>query len=126
MKSYPYSRLPDSSIRLLHLLPSPDKTSPIKCRLSTYPLLKTDRPHRYEALSYVWGTEADQKSINVDNHKIDIGINLHDALIRLRDDFFERVLWADALCINQHDNSEKGIQVQAIALIYAKASQVVV
>jgi thiamine pyrophosphate-dependent acetolactate synthase large subunit-like protein len=38
----------------------------------------------------------------------------------------ERILWVDAICINQHDNDEKGQQVQSMAKIYAKASRVIV
>jgi hypothetical protein len=38
----------------------------------------------------------------------------------------ERILWIDAICINQEDNAEKGQQVQSMAKIYAKASRVIV
>jgi hypothetical protein len=52
--------------------------------------------------------------------------NLHAALSHLRDPFIERILWIDAICINQEDNEEKGRQVRLMAKIYAKASRVVV
>ncbi|KAK0640661.1 heterokaryon incompatibility protein-domain-containing protein [Cercophora newfieldiana] len=125
MKPYRYSHLPGGSIRLLHLLPA-NENSLIECRLSTHPLLKTSRPHIYEALSYVWGSESNPKLITLDGQDVEIGVNLHDALAHLRDEFVERVLWVDALCINQQDNMEKGKQVQAMALIYAKACRVIV
>jgi hypothetical protein len=38
----------------------------------------------------------------------------------------ERIIWIDAICINQEDNDEKGQQVQSMAKIYAKASRVIV
>jgi hypothetical protein len=48
------------------------------------------------------------------------------ALLHLRDRFVERIIWIDAICINQDDNGEKGQQVQTMAKIYAKASRVIV
>ncbi|KAI1015049.1 hypothetical protein LB503_004022 [Fusarium chuoi] len=52
--------------------------------------------------------------------------NLHAALLHLRDHFIERIIWIDAICINQEDNDEKGRQVQSMAEIYAKATRVIV
>jgi len=52
--------------------------------------------------------------------------NLLAALFHLRDDFVERILWIDALCINQKDDVEKGQQVQSMVKIYAQASRVIV
>jgi hypothetical protein len=37
-----------------------------------------------------------------------------------------RVLWLDAICINQEDNAEKSIQVPLMRQIYQQASQVCV
>ena len=48
------------------------------------------------------------------------------ALTRLRDRSLERIIWADAICINQGDTEERNIQVQSMAKIYAKASRVIV
>lgn len=52
--------------------------------------------------------------------------NLHVALLHLRNRFFERILWVDAVCINQDDDGEKGLQVQSMGEIYASANGVVV
>lgn len=52
--------------------------------------------------------------------------------LRLKDDWFcadgptERVIWADALCINQQDDKEKSHQVKLMASIYSRASRVVI
>jgi tetratricopeptide (TPR) repeat protein len=50
-----------------------------------------------------------------------------------RDDYWsradsptERAVWADAICINQEDTEEKSEQVKLMALIYSRASQVVI
>ena len=37
-----------------------------------------------------------------------------------------RIIWVDAVCINQEDKQEKEHQVQYIAKIYGKASYVIV
>ncbi|KAK3985816.1 ankyrin repeat-containing domain protein [Cladorrhinum sp. PSN332] len=131
MSSYSYVRLPEDSIRLLHLFPHPDENSPIKCRLSTCTVLSSGRAHNYEALSYVWGRSEPEANLNPiiyldDDQKVRVGANLHSALKHLRDDFVERVVWVDAVCINQNDKIEKGQQVKEMAKVYAKASRVIV
>jgi hypothetical protein len=46
--------------------------------------------------------------------------------VHLRDPVFERVLWCDAICINQQDEEEKVYQVGSMAKIYGFARRVVV
>src|SRR5271169_1833250 len=55
-----------------------------------------------------------------------IGSNLAAALRKLRDRQQERVLWPDAICINQNNWTEKGRQVPIMRDIYANARQVIV
>jgi len=52
--------------------------------------------------------------------------NLREALERLRDPVLERVIWIDAIYINQGDTEEKSRQVQVMSMVYAKAIRVVV
>src|SRR5690242_3272894 len=47
--------------------------------------------------------------------------NLADALRAFRHKRLVRILWADALCINQMDTRERGQQVKLMGLIYWKA-----
>ncbi|KAK0724351.1 heterokaryon incompatibility protein-domain-containing protein [Lasiosphaeris hirsuta] len=121
----PYTPLPKGCIRLLRLLPPPDDKSRTECQLITYSLLDSRRTHSYEALSYVWGSEESKEPIWVDGNKLSVGGNLYKALSHLRDCFVERILWIDAICINQRDDKEKGHEVQSMAKIYAKASHVI-
>ena len=114
-------------MRLLRLLPPSDEKSRIDCQLITRSLLDSGRTHPYDALSYAWGTEENnQPSIYIDGNEQSTRPNLYKALLHLRDCFVERIMWIDAICINQDDNDEKGRQVQSMAKIYAKASRVVV
>ncbi|KAL6922571.1 hypothetical protein FSST1_006597 [Fusarium sambucinum] len=126
MGPYQYSQLAECSIRLLRLIPHPDRQSHIHCQLFDFPLSDSTSTCQYEALSYVWGSDKKPFSISVNHGELHIGANLHAALGNLRHDNLERVLWIDALCINQDDTTEKGQQVQLMAKIYAKAHCVIV
>ncbi|TGO15317.1 hypothetical protein BTUL_0041g00010 [Botrytis tulipae] len=121
MSSYSYSSLPASGedIRLLRLLPNEDEAAPLHCELRDYSLRRsTSRAHLYEAVSYVWGDPDNTLSIFVDKRQFQVTVNLHAALLRLRDHSFERILWVDAICINQNNNDERRQQVQLMARIY--------
>jgi hypothetical protein len=125
---YRYSPLPrPGSIRLLRLMAHTDENTRIECRLFDYPLQELgEGTHLYEALSYVWGDPNNLRSISIDKHDLPITINLHAALLCLRDRFIDRTIWVDAICINQGDVIEKGMQVRYMAEIYSKASRVIV
>ncbi|CAH0056736.1 unnamed protein product, partial [Clonostachys solani] len=57
---------------------------------------------------------------------MEVGINLHLALHQLRYETSSRVVWADAVCINQSDVEERSEQVALMGEIFQKAYQVVV
>jgi len=134
--SFCYSPLREpGNTRLLRLMPNEDKDAPIICGIFEYPLQKRQPgPHLYEALSYVWGGENNKQPIYIQpkdpadctRRSLLATANLHAALSHLRDEFLERALWIDAICINQQDNVEKGLQVQSMARVYANATRVVV
>lgn len=125
--TYRYSPLPAGWIRLLRLLPHPDEDTIIRCELVHYPLLSSGKgTHLYEALSYVWGSEEKPCRICVDGDDLYITENLQTVLLRLRDASFERIIWADGICINQDDIEERSLQVQYMMNIYSRASQVIV
>lgn len=124
-----YDTLPQQSeaVRLLRLLPDPDPEGEIQCELFTYILHDLgDRSHLYEALSYVWGDRIADAHISVSGRPVKITSNLHAALRRLRDHQFERVLWIDALCIDQDNKEEVAHQILFMARIYSRASRVLV
>lgn len=62
----------------------------------------------------------------MDSEQRPVRANLHKSLSHLRDCFVERILWIDAIYINQANDKEKGHQVESMAKIYAKASGVIV
>ncbi|CZR65636.1 uncharacterized protein PAC_15536 [Phialocephala subalpina] len=127
MFPYYYNSLPEGSIRLLRLMPHPDEDALIQCQLLDFPLLESAKgTHPYEALSYVWGSPENSRPIRIEGYDLTVTANLHVALSRLRDRFVERLLWVDAICINQEDLEERKRQVQSMAKVYAKATRVVV
>ncbi|PWY86557.1 HET-domain-containing protein [Aspergillus sclerotioniger CBS 115572] len=126
---YTYHPLPPDSnaIRVLRLLPSKDKAAPIECELVEYLLPESESGiHPYEALSYVWGAGSKPQSIFINGHTLQVTGNLHAALLHLRDHGLERILWVDAVCINQSDEKEKSHQVPLMGAIYGQAGNVIV
>ncbi|RYP64101.1 hypothetical protein DL771_008920 [Monosporascus sp. 5C6A] len=128
--AYCYSPLSEhGSIRLLRLMPHKDKEAIIQCQLFEYPLQEGGGGiHLYEALSYSDDKNADSSAApsTGNNRRLLVTANLHAALSHIRDCLLERVMWIDAVCINQQDNDEKGQQVQSMAKIYANAYRVIV
>lgn len=111
-------------IRVIHLLPG-EFDHGIKIELVPI-FLSSEPPPRYNALSYVWGREQCQAPALVNGKPFAITSNLDLALRYFRDRVAEKVLWVDAVCINQGDIVEKGIQVQMMGRIYSEAGQVFV
>ncbi|RYP63003.1 hypothetical protein DL771_009488 [Monosporascus sp. 5C6A] len=127
VSAYRYSPLPEGCIRLLRLLPHRDEHAPVQGQLFDYPLLDSGKgTHLYEALSYVWGSSEKPQSLSTDKGYIPVTTNLHMALKRLRDCSLDRIVWVDAVCIDQGNTEERNHQVQSMAKIYAKACRVVV
>lgn len=100
----------------------------LRCKLLEYPLRNLGSSyHLYEALSYVWGSEDKPQSIIIDDQsELKITQNLYTGLCRLQNHSFARIIWVDAVCINQSDNTEKQHQIPLMAEIYANASHVLV
>ena len=126
---YRYCSLPPGpdSIRLLRIMPDEDETAPIRCQLFDYSLQDLgEGTHLYEALSYVWGDSSRDMLIFVNECYLHVTTNLHAALSHLRNRSFERIIWVDAVCINQADTEEMGRQVQIMAKIYSEANRVII
>ena len=121
--AYPYRPIPSpNGFRLLVVHPSLDPESDIRCVL----LHETDYSKRtYAALSYVWGDlNAPRVDIVVNGIRFPVTSNLRTALKHFRHSTRRRVLWVDAICINQEDKVEKNKQVSKMASIYRSASYI--
>jgi hypothetical protein len=144
MEPYQYSPLREdrNEIRLMRLLPGP-VSADIEIEI-----FHTERSARYEALSYVWGSPERTDVALVSKPAIiakslsqlfatlttgsgprtALGItrNLAVALHHLRNSEKPRVLWIDAICINQDDLIERSAEVLEMGSIYAHAKEVIV
>jgi Heterokaryon incompatibility protein (HET) len=122
-------------IRMLELLPGQDDDS-IQIRLRHYSLSFLPQ---CEALSYEWGSPTRDYEIDCEGMSLKVTTNLLAALKRLRPTksfsgalkkgrlpWKSRLLWIDALCINQDDISERSQQVKLMGEVYRKAKRVLV
>jgi len=153
MAMYEYRALSSPrSIRMLRL----EKTLggfrlPIFCSLEEVHLDELDLD--FLALSYIWGSQGKLRSISVDGKKLEVTMNLRNALLRLRSNVLfscdltcdvrsreepgppdpmshkftsPQRLWIDSICINQKEDIEKAQQVGLMKDIYSRASDVIV
>lgn len=107
--------------RLLTIWPA-ESSDCIKCTLET----AFWQCSEYEALSYAWGDIRFFRSISIDDKTFFVTSELFAALHALRSETTKRVLWVDAICINQYDAGERERQVQQMNHIYQNAKKVVV
>jgi len=133
---HPFSALPDMAsfeyddldlegpaFRLLRLRSGegPD----IHCELFQAQVQERESAISYEALSYTWGSTETTDGITLDGKGLDITRNLYLALQHLRYRDHDRIMWVDAICINQSNHKERGHQVQQMGAIYQQADQVI-
>ena len=123
-KDYPHEPLPSDgdTIRILKLGQG-SGDDPLIGSLFTAALTE---PVPFDALSYAWGNPTKEFTIICNDTVMGITANLHAALINLRYPDKERLIWTDALCINQEDLAEKGSQVSIMSKIYSAATRTVV
>lgn len=82
---------------------------------------------KYEALSYCWGVEEATRAIPEGNLKgFLVTEHLWRALLRLRTPSEDRLVWIDALCINQQDVDERNHQLALMRKIYARALRTII
>jgi hypothetical protein len=121
LQNYQYASLsPGGYIRTLVLLPDSGE-EPLRCNLQTSLMSDT----RFEAISYVWGSDVKDHVIVCEGQSLAITSNLWTVLRNVRSDV-PRVLWADSICINQEDLEEKSHQVRMMGQIYRSADRVLI
>lgn len=117
--------LPNYHIRVVHILPSILSAAPIRCRIAVHHD-RRERP-KYEALSYAWGDAQDgERTIFVDGRPFVVRLNLWLFLKQLRKHRSVRVVWADALCIDQTNIQERNHQVKLMGDIYRHAERTLI
>ncbi|KAH8679397.1 heterokaryon incompatibility protein-domain-containing protein [Ilyonectria robusta] len=120
-----YTALPGpSSLRVIAIYPGRDDD----VLTGTLDVLDLDDPGaHYEAISYRWGCPNGQlKPMILSGRRVYINSTLSAILLSLRLRTRVRILWADALCINQADHMERRQQVGMMQRIYSRASRVII
>jgi hypothetical protein len=127
-----YARLPitPAQVRLLQLefsgVDDDDETAPLHVRLVHKPL---NESLKFWAISYVWGAAPTMHHpywLVVNGVKVLITETLYTCLRALRRKRVSVLLWADAVCINQQDNTEKAHQARRMGQLYEWATRVIV
>lgn len=109
------------SFRLLLLHPA-SHDSPVRCELKQ----AACETEQYEALSYTWGDDTPCREILFQGQKFMVKENLYQALLELRHAVNVKVIWIDALCINQNDFLERAQQVTIMPSVYSHAKRVLI
>ncbi|RYN98107.1 hypothetical protein AA0120_g2721 [Alternaria tenuissima] len=142
----PLSRDSFENLRLIYLHPG-GFDDMIYCTIYHANILDRRPQTEYIALSYVWGDATQTHPIQLCYHQLSTSetactwpsvpspgvdrykpfqatTNLEKALRHLRDRTSERILWVDAICINQSDSEEKLSQIQFMQDVYSNAVEV--
>ncbi|KAK4226288.1 HET-domain-containing protein [Podospora fimiseda] len=125
-KKYVYQPFPPGGkyIRLLEISHGPDGQNQASYKLHALPL--SECCGRFEALSYVWGDPSPEVQIEIEGKILCITFNLSYALDALRPSRNDkpRLLWIDAVCVNQEDLDERSQQVRLMRKIYESSASV--
>ncbi|KAK8091210.1 HET-domain-containing protein [Apiospora phragmitis] len=119
--------LNERSIRLVRITPASHVEDAIVL-LIDHSVLDSENLPSYETISYVWGSEDIQKTVYIDHENgatLSIAQNLNEALRYIRDGRVERVMWIDAICIDQENLKERGKQVAFMHEIYQHGTSMV-
>jgi hypothetical protein len=112
--------------RLLVIEPWYADNDKLRCNLRAVRL--DDAAGRYSALSYSWSqpVRGAVQGLLCNGLAIDVGENLRLALENIRYRTLPRIVWVDALCINQDNPAERNQQVQLMGKIYQQAIETIV
>lgn len=128
-RQYTYGLLRPGEFRLFVLFRG-GKDEPLRGIIFTCSSFKSTGPYR--TLSYEWGvgtttgktpgTTRSTTTIAVQDGFIQVGASLGSALKELRHEVDSLVLWIDAICINQANESEKAKQIPLLPKIFQQAT----
>ena len=124
LSPFTYEPLSDNAIRVLKLIGTASSGDPI------YSLIHVElsQQPRFNALSYVWGSGLNARSINCDGKVLQTTEKSFEALAGLKSPIWTDGLpiWIDSICINQDDKTEKACQVTMMHQIYRRAETVII
>jgi hypothetical protein len=125
LTTYSYSPLKGPrSFRLLRFLSDCNNLQHIHCHFEEFDRGSSQCPP-YTALSYAWGDVETTAPITLNGRLSFVTENLREALVYLKHNCPDVLLWVDALSINQEEPNERGHQVSQMRAIYSEASNVI-
>ncbi|KAK0672599.1 heterokaryon incompatibility protein-domain-containing protein [Cercophora samala] len=110
-------------IRLLRILKG--RNSSISCELFQALVERRDGAIPYEAISYVWGSPERERQVLINGTLFGVTRNLYQILCSLQLEDEDRIVWVDAICIDQTNEVERGHQVQHMGDVYKQAVRVI-
>ncbi|KAK8070083.1 hypothetical protein PG994_006699 [Apiospora phragmitis] len=125
MPLYRHNPLGNSEIRLLTIRERPCKTDDIAISLITF---EQPEAPEYECLSYAWGSEDGRKEVKIQGsapRSLFVTQNLDEAIRHLRYVDRSRIMWIDAICIDQSNLEERSQQVSKVDQVFKNALRVV-
>jgi hypothetical protein len=78
----------------------------------------------YNAISYAWGDPTLKYKIECEKDELNVTENVRELLDHIRDPNEDRVIWVDAICIDQQNFEERSQQVRLMGQIYSSAESV--
>jgi hypothetical protein len=108
-------------IRLLVVAPCTEDDI-VSGTLKHVSLLDDPKPE-FETISYCWGPAQDDVSIMLDGRMVTVPPSSEAAVRRMRLSDRSRVVWIDAICINQSSKMERSEQVSFMGIIYGSGKQ---
>jgi hypothetical protein len=128
--AYKYAEVDSSSgqIRLLRIHRQLFFVGHLRCSVE---IAQLDNVLQYEALSYRWGfgssgSKLQYRTIYVDGKSLEVPKSAWELLHALSSLYGDRLVWIDAICINQKDVTEKAAQIPLMDQIYSKAQRTIV
>ena len=115
----------EKSFRLLCLFPAGATEDSLKCSM-WHESLEKDQLPTYETISYTWGDHKDQTFIELNGLCLLVPTSSAEALQGVRYPDEARVIWIDAVCINQIDDHERATQVGIMRDIYSNSGRNIV
>lgn len=120
----------DDETRILTLLPGSFEDEAIRVTLDKIRL--DGSVPEFDAVSYVWSDDCEHvedifqdvappRGIVIESQTVAVKANLHALLLHFRHNTEPRLLWVDAICINQADTREREQQVKLMSRIYSEA-----
>ncbi|KAK0620618.1 heterokaryon incompatibility protein-domain-containing protein, partial [Immersiella caudata] len=123
------NELSSNEFRLLCLTAEQSDDFPVRISLETY---EDERYPEYECVSYTWGGEDGDDTLCRPAYigpYWDVSLqtkNCWNMLTFLRPERGHRLIWVDAICINQQNVRERSAQVAKMGAIYSNCRRVVV